>query len=80
MHFAWFGCPVFLVMIPTFDYAIQSNLHPDNRRDISRMWYTLAGFVHAGLDHPDASTVRPCSREQSGPKTETSPKFLEAFL
>src|SRR5882762_9120360 len=45
MYFAWFGCAVFLAMIPTFDYAIQSNLHPDNRPDISRKWYILAGLV-----------------------------------
>jgi uncharacterized membrane protein len=43
--FAWFGCAVFAVIIVTFDYAIQSNLHPDNRPDISRMWYVLAGFL-----------------------------------
>ncbi len=44
-YFAWFGCAVFVVIIVTFDYAIQSNLHPDNRPDISRMWYLLAGFL-----------------------------------
>lgn len=44
-YFAWFACAVFLVMILTFDYAIQSNLHPDNRPDVSRMWYILAGFL-----------------------------------
>jgi uncharacterized membrane protein len=43
-HFAWFGCAVFLVMILTFDYAIQSNLHPDNRPDAFRIWFILAGF------------------------------------
>src|SRR5467141_4664196 len=43
-YFAWFGCAVLLIMILTFDYAIQSNLHPNNRPDISRMWYILAGF------------------------------------
>jgi uncharacterized membrane protein len=43
--FAWFGCAIFVVIIVTFDYAIQSNLHPDNRPDISRMWYFLAGFL-----------------------------------
>jgi uncharacterized membrane protein len=42
--FAWFGCAVLLTVILTFDYAIQSNLHPNNRPDISRMWYILAGF------------------------------------
>jgi uncharacterized membrane protein len=44
-YFAWFGCAVFLVMILTFDYAIQSNLHPENPPDVSRMWYILAGFL-----------------------------------
>ncbi len=44
-YFAWFGCAVFLVIILTFDYAIQSNLHPDNPPDPARMWYILAGFL-----------------------------------
>ena len=43
--FAWFGCAIFTVILVTFNYAIQSNLHPDNRSDISRMWYLLAGFL-----------------------------------
>jgi len=44
-YFAWFGCAVFLIIILTFDYAIQSNLHPENRPDISRMWYILMDFL-----------------------------------
>ena len=44
-YFAWFGCAVFAVIILTFDYAIKSNLHPENQPDISRMWYILAGFL-----------------------------------
>jgi uncharacterized membrane protein len=44
-YFAWFGCAVFLVMILTFDYAIQSNLHPDSHANPSRMWQVLAGFL-----------------------------------
>ena len=44
-YFAWFGCAVFLLIILTFDYAIQSNLQPENRPDVSRMWYTLASFL-----------------------------------
>ncbi len=44
-YFAWFGCAIFLIMILTFDYAIQSNLHPENRPDPSRMWYILTGFL-----------------------------------
>jgi uncharacterized membrane protein len=43
--FAWFSCAVFVVIIVTFDYAIQSNLHPDHRPDAIRMWYLLAGFM-----------------------------------
>jgi len=44
-YFAWFGCGVYLIMILTFNYAVQSNLHPDNPPDVSRMWYILAGFT-----------------------------------
>lgn len=44
-YFAWFGCAIFLIMILTFDYAVQSNLHPENRPDASRLWYILAGFL-----------------------------------
>jgi uncharacterized membrane protein len=43
--FAWFGCAVFTVILVTFDYAAQSNLHPDHRPDAARMWYLLAGFL-----------------------------------
>jgi uncharacterized membrane protein len=45
IYFAWFGCAVFLIIILTFEYAIQSNLHPENKADASRMWYVLAGFL-----------------------------------
>jgi uncharacterized membrane protein len=44
-YFAWFGCAVFLIIILTFDYVIQSNLHPDNRPDVSHMWHILVGFL-----------------------------------
>lgn len=44
-YIAWFSCAVFMVIILTFDYAIQSNLHPNNRSDTTRMWYILAGFL-----------------------------------
>jgi uncharacterized membrane protein len=43
-YFAWFGCALFLMIILTFDYAIQHNLHPLNPPDPARMWYILAGF------------------------------------
>jgi uncharacterized membrane protein len=41
-YFAWFGCALFLIMILTFDYALQFNLHPENPPDPARMWYALA--------------------------------------
>jgi uncharacterized membrane protein len=44
-YFAWFGCAMFFIMIATFNYAIESNLHPDNRPDVSHLWYILAGFL-----------------------------------
>jgi uncharacterized membrane protein len=44
-YFAWFACGICLVMILTFDYAIQHNLHPENPPDPARMWYALAGFL-----------------------------------
>ena len=44
-YFAWFGCAMFLMVILTFDYATQSNLHPENPPDPARIWYVLAGFL-----------------------------------
>ena len=44
-YFAWFGCAVFLVILVTFDYALQSNLHPESPPDVSRLWYLLVGFI-----------------------------------
>ena len=44
-YFAWFGCAVYLLLILTFDYAIQHNLHPENPPDPLRIWYILAGFM-----------------------------------
>jgi hypothetical protein len=34
---------IYLVMIVFFDYAVQSNLHPDNPPATSHLWYTIAG-------------------------------------
>jgi uncharacterized membrane protein len=44
-YFAWFACGLYLVMILTFDYAVQQNLHPESPPDPARMWYALAGFL-----------------------------------
>jgi uncharacterized membrane protein len=43
--FAWFGCLLLLVIFFAFDYAVQSNLHPDHRPDPAHMWYVIAGFI-----------------------------------
>ena len=40
--FAWFGCAVYAVLLVTFDYAVQSNLHAPNGPNPMRLWYTLA--------------------------------------
>jgi len=44
-YFAWFACAIYLIMIVTFDYAVQFNLHPQNPPSPARMWYALAGFL-----------------------------------
>jgi uncharacterized membrane protein len=44
-YFAWFGCALFLMIILTFDYATQNNLHRDHLPDSARMWYVLGGFL-----------------------------------
>ena len=43
--FAWFGCAIFLVVLFTFDYAVQSNLHSDHRPDPTRFLYVLGAFL-----------------------------------
>ena len=44
-YFAWFACGLYLVLILTFDYAVQQNLHPEDPPDAARMWYALAGLL-----------------------------------
>jgi uncharacterized membrane protein len=44
-YFGWFSCAIYLVMIVFFDYAVQSNLHPENSPAVSYLWYTLAAFL-----------------------------------
>jgi uncharacterized membrane protein len=44
-HFAWFGCALFLLIISTFDYAIQFNLQPGNPPSPTRLFFALGGFL-----------------------------------
>ena len=44
-YFAWFSCAIYLVIIVFFDYAVQSNMHPENPPAASRLWHTLAAFL-----------------------------------
>jgi len=44
-HFAWFGCALFLLVIVTFDYAIQCNLQPGNPPSPTRLFLALGGFL-----------------------------------
>ena len=43
--FAWFGCAVFLLIFFAFNYAVQSNLHPDHPPSPSGMWFALLAFL-----------------------------------
>ena len=44
-YFGWFACGIYVVMIVAFDYAAQSNLHPDHPPGVARLWYTLGAFL-----------------------------------
>ena len=44
-YFGWFACGIYVVLIVAFDYAAQSNLHPDHPPSPARMSYVLAGFL-----------------------------------
>jgi len=43
--FAWFGCAVYAVILLTFDYAVQTNLHSPYGPNPARLWYTLIAFA-----------------------------------
>jgi hypothetical protein len=43
--FAWFGCAVYCMVLLAFDYAIQSNLHPNNRPNPAILSGGLGAFI-----------------------------------
>ena len=44
-YFGWFACALYVLMIVVYDYAAQSNLHPNHPPSVARLVYTLVGFL-----------------------------------
>ena len=64
-YFGWFACAIYVVMIVAFDYAVQSNLHPNHPPAAALLWYTLGGlltFIIAWLVRMFTKFLRPPER------------------
>jgi uncharacterized membrane protein len=68
-YFAWFGCALFVVILITFDFAVQANLHPGHRPDATPMWFVVAGFLAFAI----LGTFRMFKR--FGPPPQDNPSF-----
>lgn len=44
-YFGWFACALYVLMIVVYDYATQSNVHPDHPPSVVRLVYTLMVFL-----------------------------------
>lgn len=69
-YFAWFGCALIAVILVSFNFAFQANLHPDRRPDATPMWFVLAGFLLFAI----LGTVRIFKRFGQAPADKTSLK------
>jgi len=44
-YFGWLGCALYLVMIFAFEFAVRTNLHPENPPNPIAFWYVLGGLL-----------------------------------
>jgi uncharacterized membrane protein len=64
-HFAWLGCAILALAILSFDYAVQSNFHPEHPPNPLRMWYIIGTFIALAL----AGAIRLFTKFRRPPQT-----------